>query len=153
MENSTDGFSVRPDQNKTISVLGTDYLNRTVPWLRAIAIIGFVLGLYSLGKSLVTWDAMERVASIYPIPGIQYFSPAAAILGLISSYFLLMYAQKLGTFGREGGNLNLRKAFTNQKVYYIWNGILAILYIVLVIGFIFWMATNYASLGRGLRVR
>jgi|GEM_PF-3186288 hypothetical protein len=149
MENTIDDLSVRTETGKKLSSPVTALLYKSTPWIKTVAVLGIVMGMFNLATSVYKLTA-DMPARALPVPGLQYFSVFAALLSIVSAYLLYQYAQKLKAYNLEENNQILREAFTKQRVYYTWTGVLAIFYVVVIIMFIIWLVPYAMSMNRSV---
>jgi hypothetical protein len=126
-------------------------LYRTQPWVRLLAICGFVMvGLMlvvSIGAGVVgiATQRLETTVLVitYPLFAILYFFP---------SLYLLRYASRIRDFVEQGGPQQLEFALDAQRAFWKFTGILTVVglgiaALALMIGLIVGLAAGMALFG------
>lgn len=141
-------MNINDPQQKETSNLGFDksytpqsieHMRSTVPWMKFVAIIGFIFsGLMAIGSLGIFAQSSSRYYSrlneLFIVLGFVYLIMAVAIL--IINIFLFRYAMNLGTFVNYGDNLSQENAFKFQKNFFLMWGICLIISIAMMIIYI-----------------
>jgi hypothetical protein len=113
-----------------ISPIALMHLKSVTPWLRFIAIVGMVLcGLLVLG-GLGMMAAMPYGGIIFVL-----YLIFAAIL-FFPQLFLLQYANSINSYIASNNNTILERAFEKQKSYWVYIGVLLIIYLAIIVLFL-----------------
>jgi uncharacterized protein involved in cysteine biosynthesis len=133
-----------PDAQLSGTMLTT--LKKTAPWVRFIAILGFIgagIGVlcgvvFLLGGGAFLTQALASsenaalaAAGVGAALGIIYFG--AALLQFFPSFFLYKYSSKLRNYSLTLNNDELESAFKYNKSFWKFSGILVIIVIALTI--------------------
>ena len=132
------------DKSGAVTEVAFESMRTTVPWIKCIAIIGFVLLGFMVISTLyqvVTAFAYIRYTGwtylIYLVVGTAVF-----FLNLA----LFKYGNNLAHFTRSKQSFDLELALQNQKTFFIISTILLIVYILVIIIFVIWsMSMNSYS--------
>jgi lysylphosphatidylglycerol synthetase-like protein (DUF2156 family) len=124
-----DDLSLREGTSQQLSQKAINSLARTAGWIKLAAVLGFSLVLLSLGMMLFNLNTLSRFNSSLDYS--HAITLISSLVGLVSSWFLLSYANKLKLFVADRRAFDLRQAFYNQKIYYTINGVLIIIYLSL----------------------
>lgn len=134
----------------TVSENMLDALRATKPWVRFIAVVGFVwVGLITLG-GLATLLGPRGAGEAFAHTAIGIFDLVVALVYFFPCLFLFSYASAIGDTLDGGGSGALEKALQRQRSFWNYAGILAL--IGLVLGIIVFVATiivGVAGLGLG----
>jgi hypothetical protein len=123
-----------------ISSVALAHLKSAVPWMRLVAIVGFVMtGFLVLGgvAILVTMPLGFIGFIAYLIGGIISFFP---------QLFLLQYANRIQGYIRSNNAILLERAFERQKSFWMYLGILAIIYLAIIVLFLLVLAFAGAAI-------
>jgi hypothetical protein len=116
------------DKNGTVSDGALELLRRTIPWMKFVAIMGFIASGAYVIRALVEGGNAYRgggaVIAAGLITGVLIFFP---------NLFLFQYASNLSYFVDSRQPFDLEMAFARQRTLYLYTGILFIVVIALVI--------------------
>ena len=116
------------EKNTNISTLAIEIIRSTVPWMKFIAIMGFII----LGF-LVISAVMQGTSNRYDSGVYMVVYLIVAIVGIFPNMFLFQYASNLSYFIESGQQADLEYALAKQKSMYVFCGVLMIIYIVFVL--------------------
>ncbi len=133
-----DDLSGRTDNSRQLSEKAITSLSKTVGWIKFAAILGFISVAFSVILLIVRLGITSQTAyTLGSSIGGSFISIISNLIGVFTSYYLLMYAGKLKQYTLAGHSSDLRMAFYNQKIYYTIMGILCIVYIgIMLLGLI-----------------
>lgn len=140
---------ITPSEAIVVSEPMLDSLRATKPWVRLIAVIGFVWvvlmilgGLGNVfGPSHMRHGVAVAIGLVYLAMGIVYFFPCL---------FLFLYAGAIGRALNGGGGGALEAAFRRQRSFWRYAGVLALIGLVLlVIAFVAGIIVGIAGTGLG----
>jgi hypothetical protein len=133
-----DDLSGRTDTSRQLSQKATASLAKTAGWIKFAAILGFVSVAFSfIILAVQIGNASGTAYSLGTSLGRGLVSIISNTIGVFTSYYLLMYANKLKQYTQGGRSSDLRLAFHNQKIYYTIMGVLCIVYIgIMILGLI-----------------
>lgn len=139
-----------------ISQSAQDFLKGAAGWAMFLSIVGFVCLAFGFLGSLGIMAAGSALDNVPGMMGVM----SGVTMGIIMLAFMLLfflpvlYLFKFSTSTRQALNENntegIAKAFGNLKSYFMWSGILTIIWIVSYIGFIVVFATAAASMRSGM---
>lgn len=134
-----------------ISQSAQGFLRGAAGWAMFLSIIGFVLLAFGLLGSL---GVMAAGSAFDRVPGMMGVM-SGAVMGLVMLAFMVLfflpvlYLFKFSTSTRQALNENntegIAKAFSNLKSYFMWSGILTIIWIISYIAFIVLFVAATAS--------
>lgn len=105
-------------------------LQRTQPWVRFMAILGFM----TVGLMLIAAAGVGTVGVATENPQmvvVMFVYPLMALAYVFPSYYLLQYANRLRDFTARGEERQLEAALDAQRAFWKFVGILTIAGIVL----------------------
>lgn len=97
-------------------------LRRTLPWVRLVSIVGFVLVAVLGLLAVVSWMnlANERARGV-PAEALMVY-PVAMVLLLVPSVYLDKYARRVATFIAQGHTVQLEGALEVQRGFWRFVG-------------------------------
>jgi amino acid transporter len=110
-----------------------DSLRSTKPWTKLLAILGFVgVGIMILCAALMFFSNMlPSQKGAAPFVGFVYILFAA--LYFMPAFYLFKYSSSIGNFLESNGQTDLESALSNQKSFWKFAGILALIGMVFVV--------------------
>jgi hypothetical protein len=124
------------EKSGAVSDVAFESMRSTIPWIKFIAITGFILlgfgvisTLYQIATSYGYMRYMGWTYVIYLVLGAVFF---------FLNLFLFQYANNLAHFTRSKQSFDLELALEKQKTFYIISAILLIVYILVVIIALIW---------------
>ncbi len=138
MENEINQNRETETKEFSLSIMAISYLQNTAPWIKFFSILGFI------GSGLLVFIAVSLffipIPFPAPVPIKSIFAPISfgylviAIITFFPSFYLLKYSNKLlKTKYAEDVKTALENAFLWQKRYWVFIGIIMIVYIGIVI--------------------
>jgi hypothetical protein len=131
------------------------YLKEASPWIRFLAILGHIIS----GLSLLGGAVLLIVSFFVPGTAGNFFAgaPAAAgalvylvvgILGVIPARFLYKFGSRIRSYVQTNVDSELEEAFKNNKSFWKFAGIMAIVYLAVlpVLGIVFFIVAAGAGL-------
>ena len=138
MENEINLNRETETKELSLSPMAISYLQSAAPWIKFLSILGFigsgiiVLVAASLFFIPIPFPGQVPVESIFVPISIVYL--VIALITFFPSYYLLKYSNRLsGIRYAEDANAALENAFLWQKKYWMFIGIIMIVYIGIVI--------------------
>ncbi len=104
-----------------------DALRSTSPWIKFMGIMGMI----AIGFILIAAIYMSTLPFVGGSFALVYF--ILAVVCFFPALFLIQYSSLLGSYTRSKNPGDLERAFVKQKSYWIYVGILTIIYIALVL--------------------
>ena len=111
------------------------HLQRTQPWVRFLAIMGFIIAGFMVLTGLAV-GAIGAATGNYQTLGIMVLYPIMGIVYVFPSIFLLRYADRIKTFVASGQEQDLAGALDAQRSFWKFAGILTIVSIVMSLLFV-----------------
>lgn len=139
-----------------ISQTAQDFLRGAAGWGMFLSIVGFVLLAFGLLGSLGIMAAGSALDSMPGMAGMMSGMTMGVVMLIFMVLFLMpvLFLFKFSTATRQALNENntegITKAFGSLKSYFMWSGILTIIWIVSYIGFIVVFASAAASMRGGM---
>lgn len=126
-----------------ITPAAQDFLKTAAGWAMFLSIVGFVFLAFGLLGSLAILAAGSVMDTMPNGPASMGFSGAgfglAMLIFMVVMFFPIFYLFKFSNTTRKAVNESniegITKSFSSLKNYFLWSGILTILYIVAYIGF------------------
>lgn len=113
------------------------YLKDASPWIRFISILGFIgSGISILSGLVMTFSPSFMFSEImnntrmfagFANAGLGFFNLIFAVVSLIPYVFLYRFGEKINTFIRSSNEQALELAFSNNKSYWKFQGIVTII--------------------------
>jgi hypothetical protein len=113
-----------------ISPVALASLKSTVPWMRFLAILGMVITGFMVLGGLVAMAKMPFGFIVF-----LFYLIIAAIV-FFPQLYLLQYANSIKGFLESNNTTLLERAFEKQKSYWMYLGILLIIYLAIVVLFL-----------------
>ena len=110
-------------------------LQRTQPWVRFLAIMGFIIAGFMVLFGLVVGAAGAATGN-YQTLGIMVLYPIMGVVYVFPSIFLLRYADRIKTFVASGQEQDLAGALDAQRSFWKFAGVLTIVSIVMSLVFV-----------------
>ena len=110
-------------------------LERTQPWVRFLAIMGFIAAGFMVLFGLVVGAAGAATGN-YQTLGIMVMYPIMGVIYVFPSIFLMRYADRIKTFVASGQEQDLAGALDAQRSFWKFAGILTIASIVISLLFV-----------------
>ena len=111
------------------------HLQRTQPWVRFLAIMGFIIAGFMVLTGLAV-GAIGAATGNYQTLGIMVLYPIMGIVYVFPSIFLLRYADRIKTFVASGQEQDLAGALDAQRSFWKFAGVLTIVSIVMSLLFV-----------------
>jgi hypothetical protein len=109
--------------------LASEPLRRTQPWVRFIAIMGFIGAGFMVLVGLTAGVAGAATGRIETL-GLMVVYPIMAVVYVFPSLFLLRYADRIKSFVASGQEQDLAGALDAQRSFWKFAGVLTIVSIV-----------------------
>ncbi len=141
MEETTQDFGQPMENAPVVTPAAFDYLRQASPWIKFIAILGFIgLGIMVIMSIVMLVSAPMIGAFIAPMYLIL------AVIMFFPLYYLIKYSNHLKDFSFNRDSTILEKAFDFQKKFWKFYGIVTIISFVLaIIFFIIAAAFNFQN--------
>jgi hypothetical protein len=110
-------------------------LQRTQPWVRFLAIMGFIIAGFMVLFGLVV-GGVGAATGNYQTLGIMVLYPIMGVVYVFPSIFLLRYADRIKTFVASGQEQDLAGALDAQRSFWKFAGVLTIVSIVMSLVFV-----------------
>ncbi|HET7673897.1 MAG TPA: DUF5362 family protein [Gammaproteobacteria bacterium] len=134
----------------TVSDNMLDALRATKPWVRLIAVVGFIwAGLVMLGGIAILIDP-SGARQTFAGTAVGIIDLVLALIYFFPCLFLFGYASAIGDTLNGGGGGALEKALERQRLFWHYAGILALIGLVLgIIAFVATIILGITGLGLG----
>ena len=110
-------------------------LQRTQPWVRFMAIMGFIIAGFMVLFGLAV-GAVGAATGNYQTLGVMVLYPIMGVVYVFPSIFLLRYADRIKTFVASGQEQDLAGALDAQRSFWKFAGILTIVSILMSLVFV-----------------
>ena len=111
------------------------HLQRTQPWVRFLAIMGFIIAGFMVLTGLAV-GAIGAATGNYQTLGIMVLYPIMGVVYVFPSIFLLRFADRIKTFVASGQEQDLAGALDAQRSFWKFAGVLTIVSIVMSLLFV-----------------
>ena len=123
------------------------YLKGASPWLKFLAVIGFIFAGLTAASGLIYMAFIPLIGPLHDIPGFGFAGALGVglfVVGMVAvslgigaliffpSLFLFRFGDKVGKYLRSGIDQDFEQAFKNNKSYWKFMGIIAIIYLAFV---------------------
>ncbi len=133
MENEINPTHESKTEEINVTSLAIDYLKKAAPWIKFISILGFIgTGVIMLVAAVLFFIPLPFPGQVPVMPGFGFISIIYLLLALITffpSLYLLNYSNSLSRIKNSiDAEATLEKAFMWQKKYWVFIGIVMIVY-------------------------